>query len=46
MRVIQLIGQDNQLVGKQVFLRTHVRVEPNWTKNERSMRKLGYSKSK
>ena len=35
-----------KLVGKQVFLRTHVRVEPNWTKNERSMRKLGYSKSK
>jgi len=35
-----------KLVGKKVFLRTHVRVEPNWTKNERSMRKLGYSKSK
>jgi GTP-binding protein Era len=35
-----------KLVGKKVFLSTHVRVEPNWTKNERSMRKLGYSKQK
>ena len=31
------------LVGMQVYLRTHVRVEPGWTQSERAMRKLGYT---
>ena len=31
------------LVGCQVYLRTHVRVEPNWTSSEKKMRKLGYA---
>lgn len=32
------------LLEQQVFLRVHVRVEPNWTNSPKSMRKLGYDK--
>ena len=35
-----------KLLEQQVFLRTHVRVEPNWTKSEKGMAKLGYSRRK
>jgi len=31
-----------ELTGQKVFLRTHVRVEPNWTKRPGGLRKLGY----
>ncbi len=31
------------LIGKQVFLQTHVRVEPNWTRSARGLKKLGYN---
>ncbi len=31
-----------ELVGKQVFLRTFIRVEPNWTKDPAALEKLGY----
>ena len=31
-----------KLAGKQVFLRLHVRVEPNWTRSARGLKKLGY----
>lgn len=34
------------LVGKQVFLRAHIRVEPDWTKSEKGLRKLGYTRPK
>jgi GTP-binding protein Era len=31
-----------KLVGRQVFLQTHVRVEPNWTRSAKGLKKLGY----
>jgi GTP-binding protein Era len=31
------------LLGQRVFLHTHVRVEANWTKSEKGLRKLGYA---
>ena len=31
-----------QLVGTRVFLELWVRVEPNWRKNEQSLRRFGY----
>ena len=33
-----------ELLQQQVFLRVHVRVEPNWTSSPQGMRKLGYEK--
>ena len=38
--------QMEKLIGTKVFLRTHVRVEPNWTQRTAGLRKLGYEKSK
>jgi GTP-binding protein Era len=34
-----------QLIGTRVYLRTHVRVEPNWTRSDRGLNKLGYSRT-
>lgn len=31
-----------KLIGRRVFLETHVRVEPNWTRSAKGLRKLGY----
>jgi GTP-binding protein Era len=31
-----------RLVGRKVFLKLFVRVEKNWTRNTRSLRKFGY----
>ena len=31
-----------KLIGRKVFLETHVRVEPNWTRSAKGLRKLGY----
>ena len=36
--------QMEDIVGQKVFLRTHIRVEPNWTRKPQAMRKLGYDK--
>jgi GTP-binding protein Era len=38
--------QMEKLIGTKVFLRTHVRVEPNWTQRAAGLRKLGYEKGK
>lgn len=32
-----------ELLGQQVALTVHVRVEPNWTTSEKAMKKLGYT---
>ena len=34
------------LVGTPIYLRTHVRVEPNWTRSDRGLKKLGYTRTK
>ena len=34
------------LIGSPVYLRTHVRVEPNWTRSDRGLKKLGYTRTK
>ena len=34
-----------ELVGTRVYLRTHVRVEPNWTRSDRGLKKLGYTRT-
>ena len=33
-----------EMIGGPVFLRVHVRVEPNWTRSIKGMKKLGYSR--
>jgi GTP-binding protein Era len=39
---VQARGQIEKLIGRQVFLELHVDVRPDWTKNPRMMKELGY----
>ncbi len=38
-------AQIEALIDSKVFLRVHVRVEPNWTTSAKGLKKLGYTKT-